>query len=83
MNRLFVKFTRDVFFNFFHIWNWREKMNSFHFFFPHLIKWTLPGVVYGDLLELKNDMDAATCICKFCPLETNKKAHCKISNTSM
>lgn len=72
MNRLFVKFTRDVFFNFFHIWNWREKMNSFHFF-PHLIKWTLPGVVYGDLLELKNDMDAATCICKFCPLETNKK----------
>lgn len=57
-------------------------MNSFHFF-PHLIKWTLPGVVYGYFLELKNDMDAATCICKFCPLETNKKAHCKISNTSM
>lgn len=53
MNRLFVKFTRHVFFIYFHIWNWREKMNSFHFFFPHLIKWTLPGVVYGELLELK------------------------------
>lgn len=47
-------------------WNWRGKMNSFQFF-PYLIKWTLPGVIYGDLHELKNDMDAAMCTCKFCP----------------